>query len=57
MSFYEAFMFFELQRKLGIYLSPFLHGKRYTSFGRHFTKQEKLKEVNYFISFVFLTSV
>uniref|UniRef100_A0A1J3FCP1 DM2 domain-containing protein n=1 Tax=Noccaea caerulescens TaxID=107243 RepID=A0A1J3FCP1_NOCCA len=33
------------KRKLGIYLSPFLHGKRYTSFGRHFTKQEKLVEI------------
>ncbi|CAA7035215.1 unnamed protein product [Microthlaspi erraticum] len=33
------------KRKLGIYLSPFLHGKRYTSFGRHFTKQEKLIEI------------
>ncbi|CAE6227507.1 unnamed protein product [Arabidopsis arenosa] len=31
--------------KLEIYLSPFLHGMRYTSFGRHFTNPEKLKEI------------
>ncbi|KAJ4900833.1 EDM2-like protein1 [Raphanus sativus] len=31
--------------KLEIYLSPFLHGMRYTSFGRHFTKLGKLKEI------------
>ncbi|KAG2261215.1 hypothetical protein Bca52824_068294 [Brassica carinata] len=31
--------------KLEIYLSPFLHGMRYTSFGRHFTKLEKLEEI------------
>lgn len=36
-----------LQTKLEIYLSPFLHGMRYTSFGRHFTKLKKLEEVNY----------
>ncbi|CAH2044836.1 unnamed protein product [Thlaspi arvense] len=33
------------KRKLEIYLSPFFHGKRYTSFGRHFTKQAKLVEI------------
>ncbi|KAM7492388.1 hypothetical protein LguiA_035309 [Lonicera macranthoides] len=33
------------KRKLGIYLSPFLNGMRYTSFGRHFTKLDKLKEI------------
>ncbi|XP_078171629.1 protein ENHANCED DOWNY MILDEW 2-like [Carex rostrata] len=32
-------------KKLGVYLSPFLHGMRYTSFGRHFTKEEKLQEI------------
>ncbi|KAJ4815744.1 Protein ENHANCED DOWNY MILDEW 2 [Rhynchospora pubera] len=32
-------------RKLGVYLSPFLHGMRYTSFGRHFTKEDKLEEI------------
>ncbi|KAL9147271.1 hypothetical protein ABFS82_13G162700 [Erythranthe guttata] len=31
--------------KMGVYLSPFLHGMRYTSFGRHFTKIDKLKEI------------
>ncbi|KAK1317284.1 hypothetical protein QJS10_CPA05g01662 [Acorus calamus] len=31
--------------KLGVYLAPFLHGKRYTSYGRHFTKLDKLKEI------------
>ncbi|CAK9133396.1 unnamed protein product [Ilex paraguariensis] len=30
--------------KLGVYLAPFLHGMRYTSFGRHFTKMDKLME-------------
>ncbi|KAL6010273.1 hypothetical protein ACLOJK_000704 [Asimina triloba] len=30
--------------KLKVYLAPFLHGMRYTSFGRHFTKVDKLKE-------------
>ncbi|XP_058210545.1 protein ENHANCED DOWNY MILDEW 2-like isoform X2 [Rhododendron vialii] len=33
------------KRKLGVYLAPFLHGVRYTSFGRHFTKVDKLKEI------------
>ena len=34
-----------LQQKLKVYLAPFLHGNRYSSFGRHFTKVEKLEEV------------
>lgn len=34
-----------MQNKLKVYLAPFLHGMRYTSFGRHFTKVEKLEEV------------
>lgn len=34
-----------LQQKLKVYLAPFLYGNRYTSFGRHFTKVEKLEEV------------
>ncbi|KAK8602814.1 hypothetical protein V6N13_085016 [Hibiscus sabdariffa] len=38
------------QNKLRVYLSPFLYGKRYTSFGRHFTKVDKLKEVNSTVS-------
>ncbi|XP_047976708.1 protein ENHANCED DOWNY MILDEW 2-like isoform X2 [Salvia hispanica] len=33
------------KEKLKIYLAPFLHGMRYTSFGRHFTKMDKLKEI------------
>ncbi|KAK7286951.1 hypothetical protein RJT34_22323 [Clitoria ternatea] len=33
------------QRQLKVYLAPFLHGMRYTSFGRHFTKLDKLKQV------------
>jgi len=28
-----------------VYLAPFIHGMRYTSFGRHFTKKEKLNEI------------
>lgn len=37
-----------MQNKLRVYLAPFLHGMRYTSFGRHFTKVEKLEEVKHF---------
>ncbi|XP_057731441.1 protein ENHANCED DOWNY MILDEW 2-like [Arachis stenosperma] len=33
------------QKQLKVYLAPFLHGMRYTSFGRHFTKIDKLKEI------------
>ncbi|GLT34185.1 hypothetical protein SLA2020_087140 [Shorea laevis] len=33
------------KEKLQVFLAPFLHGMRYTSFGRHFTKLEKLKEI------------
>ncbi|XP_052108372.1 protein ENHANCED DOWNY MILDEW 2 isoform X2 [Arachis duranensis] len=32
-------------QQLKVYLAPFLHGMRYTSFGRHFTKIDKLKEI------------
>ncbi|CAH8337984.1 unnamed protein product [Eruca vesicaria subsp. sativa] len=35
----------EHKRKLKHDLDPFLHGTRYTSFGRHFTKLEKLEEI------------
>ncbi|KAK4398579.1 protein ENHANCED DOWNY MILDEW 2 [Sesamum angolense] len=35
----------DLVDKLKVYLAPFLYGMRYTSFGRHFTKMDKLKEV------------
>ncbi|KAD1787787.1 hypothetical protein E3N88_42291 [Mikania micrantha] len=31
--------------KLKVYLAPFLHGRRYTSFGRHFTKVERLEKI------------
>ncbi|KAG7538033.1 Zinc finger PHD-type [Arabidopsis suecica] len=31
--------------KLKVYLAPFLHGARYTSFGRHFTNPEKLQQI------------
>ncbi|CAO2188932.1 unnamed protein product [Urochloa humidicola] len=31
--------------KLRVYLAPFIHGMRYTSFGRHFTKKDKLNEI------------
>ncbi|KAF8391638.1 hypothetical protein HHK36_023944 [Tetracentron sinense] len=34
------------KNKLKVYLAPFLHGMRYTSFGRHFTKVDKLREGN-----------
>ncbi|XP_062077582.1 protein ENHANCED DOWNY MILDEW 2 isoform X2 [Humulus lupulus] len=36
---------FKWRDRLGVSLSPFLHGMRYTSFGRHFTKVEKLEEI------------
>ncbi|KAE8125454.1 hypothetical protein FH972_020260 [Carpinus fangiana] len=36
---------FKWKQKLKVYLAPFLHGNRYTSFGRHFTKVEKLEEI------------
>ncbi|KAF4349475.1 hypothetical protein G4B88_015908, partial [Cannabis sativa] len=36
---------FKWKDRLGASLSPFLHGMRYTSFGRHFTKVEKLEEI------------
>ncbi|MED6222000.1 hypothetical protein PIB30_060170 [Stylosanthes scabra] len=39
---YQLFIW---QKQLKVYLSPFLHGMRYTSFGRHFTKIDKLKEI------------
>ncbi|PWA62622.1 zinc finger, RING/FYVE/PHD-type, Methyltransferase, trithorax [Artemisia annua] len=33
------------KNKLRVFLAPFLHGTRYTSFGRHFTKVDKLREI------------
>ncbi|KAL4309279.1 hypothetical protein GQ457_01G006680 [Hibiscus cannabinus] len=41
----DALAVCEPENKLRVYLSPFLNGKRYTSFGRHFTKVDKLKEI------------
>lgn len=36
---------FRWKKKMNVYLSPFLNGMRYTSFGRHFTKVEKLEQI------------
>ncbi|KAI4374800.1 hypothetical protein MLD38_012752 [Melastoma candidum] len=36
---------FKWKDKLRVYLAPFLHGNHYTSYGRHFTKVEKLQEI------------
>ncbi|XP_019155530.1 PREDICTED: protein ENHANCED DOWNY MILDEW 2-like [Ipomoea nil] len=36
---------FKWKKNLGSYLAPFLNGMRYTSFGRHFTKLDKLREI------------
>ncbi|TYK08109.1 protein ENHANCED DOWNY MILDEW 2 [Cucumis melo var. makuwa] len=36
---------FKWKNKLRVYLAPFLYGMRYSSFGRHFTKVEKLVEI------------
>ncbi|KAD6454149.1 hypothetical protein E3N88_08855 [Mikania micrantha] len=33
------------KKRLRVFLAPFFHGARYTSFGRHFTKVDKLKEI------------
>ena len=43
-------MFYYLQNKLNVFLAPFLHGMRYTSYGRHFTKLDKLQLVGATIS-------
>ncbi|CAN7122229.1 unnamed protein product [Brassica rapa subsp. narinosa] len=34
---------FKWKDKFKVYLAPFLHGARYSSFGRHFTKPDKLQ--------------
>ncbi|KAM0867441.1 hypothetical protein ACQ4PT_042030 [Festuca glaucescens] len=34
-----------VKTRLRVYLSPFIHGSRYSSLGRHFTKAEKLVEI------------
>lgn len=36
---------FKWKDKLRVYLAPFIYGMRYTSFGRHFTKADKLQEI------------
>ncbi|XP_019453792.1 PREDICTED: protein ENHANCED DOWNY MILDEW 2-like isoform X2 [Lupinus angustifolius] len=36
---------FMWKKQLKVFLAPFLYGMRYTSFGRHFTKIDKLKEI------------
>ncbi|XP_057525965.1 protein ENHANCED DOWNY MILDEW 2-like [Amaranthus tricolor] len=33
------------KKKLDIFLAPFLHGMAYSSYGRHFTKLEKLQKI------------
>lgn len=43
-------MSYYLQNKLSVVLAPFLHGMRYTSYGRHFTKLDKLQLVSAAIS-------
>ncbi|KAL6529861.1 hypothetical protein OROGR_015484 [Orobanche gracilis] len=41
------FQLIKWKKKLAVYLAPFIHGMRYTSFGRHFTKVEKLNQEPY----------
>ncbi|KMS99095.1 hypothetical protein BVRB_3g066930 [Beta vulgaris subsp. vulgaris] len=33
------------KKRLDVYLAPFLHGMSYSSYGRHFTKPDKLQEI------------
>ncbi|CAL5001354.1 unnamed protein product [Urochloa decumbens] len=39
----DLFQIAKWKNKLNIFLAPFLHGMRYTSYGRHFTKVDKLQ--------------
>ncbi|KAF8654535.1 hypothetical protein HU200_061727 [Digitaria exilis] len=39
----DLYQIVKWKNKLNIYLAPFLHGMRYTSYGRHFTKLDKLQ--------------
>ncbi|XP_004973833.1 protein ENHANCED DOWNY MILDEW 2-like [Setaria italica] len=39
----DLFQLAKWKNKLNIFLAPFLHGMRYTSYGRHFTKLDKLQ--------------
>ncbi|KAG0612552.1 hypothetical protein M758_6G036700 [Ceratodon purpureus] len=41
----QVFAIHAEESHLRTFLAPTLHGKRYTSYGRHFTKVEKLKKV------------
>lgn len=41
----DLFLLAKWKNKLNIYLAPFLHGMRYTSYGRHFTKLDKLEQI------------
>uniref|UniRef100_A0A0D9X9F9 Zinc finger PHD-type domain-containing protein n=1 Tax=Leersia perrieri TaxID=77586 RepID=A0A0D9X9F9_9ORYZ len=41
----DLFQIARWKNKLNIYLAPFLHGMRYTSYGRHFTKVNKLEQI------------
>ncbi|KAF0895990.1 hypothetical protein E2562_018129, partial [Oryza meyeriana var. granulata] len=41
----DLFQLARWKNKLNIYLAPFLHGMRYTSYGRHFTKLDKLEQI------------
>lgn len=45
----EALALILLQKRLDVYLAPFIHGMSYTSYGRHFTKLDKLEEASSFI--------
>uniref|UniRef100_A0ACD6AIB6 Uncharacterized protein n=1 Tax=Avena sativa TaxID=4498 RepID=A0ACD6AIB6_AVESA len=42
---YDLFQLAKWKNKLSVYLAPFLHGMRYTSYGRHFTKLNKLEKI------------
>ncbi|TVU05243.1 hypothetical protein EJB05_48401 [Eragrostis curvula] len=42
----DLFQLAKWKNKLNIFLAPFLHGMRYTSYGRHFTKLDKLQLVD-----------
>ncbi|CAD6246096.1 unnamed protein product [Miscanthus lutarioriparius] len=44
------FQLVKWKNKLNVFLAPFLHGMRYTSYGRHFTKLDKLQLVGATIS-------
>ncbi|WVZ92293.1 hypothetical protein U9M48_038370 [Paspalum notatum var. saurae] len=41
----DLFTLAKWKNKLSVYLAPFLHGMRYTSYGRHFTKLDKLQQI------------